>query len=927
MSHRRRPLITALGPVLLVAGLIAACGNEDRAGDCAVDGDCDGSLVCDDGSCVEPVVGADCGTDDPCPDGQVCNAEGVCVGSPGDRDGDGVADEDDNCPDVDNPTQDDADEDGIGDACAEITRPGWLPCVDSSEECALDQVCVDGLCDVVPCNGDDVCPEDGVCVGTVCRYAPACTGDGDCLEVRGECVDGRCAPGCETNAECGGRRITGCVDSECVFACTSDETCDADETCTEGFCLPNECSGTGIEGCPEGERCDGSGRCEPYTVCESNDDCFDDQYCVDGICEPLVPCLSDLSCDDGEICEGGFCLSAQECGDSTECDDSEDCVGGLCVPGLCRGHADCEADEFCDGGACVAVPEVAIDEVVILTRPAPMRPGDAVAFSAIALDGDGRAIPGVRFAFSSSEASVATFAGNTLTAGDAAGETGVTATPEGADEPESDEVVVINLGASDSTRAIVVDGVSGAPIAGALVMAEGSDPVETDDAGVADLGDASGTIHVFADARDYASFIDVPAGADLLVPLRGASGFSEVGGFTGEMNYDSVSTRGDASIGLAGAALPGNLVDLDLTGLLGDPVNTAVNIPGVGGPEIPIPGGLVLTVDFFGIGEIKGTYWARSPEGFNFAWGLAGKVQVQELIELFTGGGFDLDLPTILGVILPLFESFDHGLEFYESRSEPLVADDDDFDGDGDSDELVPDFGEFPEIDLEPAVPQRYRTEVVWPALPVIEGEQTEVAVLVGGVVVDGVGFIPTGISAGRSTGGAAPEPVILRMAPSHSGLGVGDFAVVALAFGSAGADIGTDGISLPANISARIFSGSRLPETVSFADAEFATLGAQSWDGDDRHFEGDTGDVGLTRVTVVGPDGSWAIYAAGGAVDFTLPTPPDDLDDWSEGGFARVDGIQLDGADFDELIEAGGVTLRSLNSVSTGFARSELRE
>lgn len=913
---RGSSIASALAAALVA--LVATGCNEDAARQaCVEDSDCS-SGACVEGACVAP--GEACTADADCGEGRTCNAEGVCVGSPGDADGDGIPDAEDNCPRVANPDQIDTDGDGVGDACEEITLPG--DCADSGD-CALDEVCVEGLCQVVECSlaaGRELCPDDAVCVGTICRFAPECDSDAACGEVLGSCEAGRCVPGCETNAECGGRRTTSCIDATCVYACSNDAQCDTSETCIEGFCLPNECDGTGVEGCPDGERCDGRGRCEPYTACADTGDCPDGEFCDAGICEPLVACLSDLNCSAGQICEDGYCVSATTCTDAGDCAAGESCVGGLCVPFLCRGPEDCSGDEVCEAGACIEAPAIPVASVVILTRPDAVRPGDTIGFRALALDAEGRAVPGARATWRSSVSGVGSFAGATFTAGGTSGTTEVTAA---VDAIVSAPVVVVNLGEDSGTRVVVVDAETGVAIVGALVVA-GEASFETSSSGVAELGEYAGDIHVFAEGFDYASFLDVPAGTDVLAPIREARGTAAVGGFTGRMNYDRVSTSGDASLGLAGSALPGNLVDLDLTNLLGDPINTSISVPGLGGQEFPLPGGLVLRVDFFGIGDIKRDYFARSPDGINFAWGLAGRIRVQSLIDVFTGGG-GTDLASILGIVLPLFESFDHGLQVFDSEALDLVVDVDDFDRDGNRTELLPAYGSFPRIDLGPAQPQRFRTEVRLPNLPTIGGEATEIAILVGGVIVDGVGFVPTGISAAQASAGGTPPPITLRMAPSHSGLGVGEYAVVAIAFGTDGAGFGADGISLPADIAVRMFAGARLPETVDFAAAGFPSVGDYAWNAETRAFSGDDTDSDLFRVTLVGPQGSWSVYQAGGGVGFTLPAVPSGFDDWSVEAFARVDGIEA-GATFVDLLGVGGATLRSLDSVATGFARRELR-
>ncbi|MCB9519273.1 MAG: thrombospondin type 3 repeat-containing protein, partial [Myxococcales bacterium] len=473
-------LAAAISTLALAALALTACNEGDSTGECLTSTDCSSGEACVAGTCV---TSTECATNDDCPTGS-CVA-GSCVGEPGDSDGDGIADESDNCPSVANPDQADADGDGTGDACEGIVVPGACT---SSADCELGEVCADGACASVDCTlaqSDALCPDDATCVGTICRYAPSCTRDDECAGVLGICTDGRCIPGCASNADCGGRRTTACVDAVCVYACSSDAQCDPNEGCVDGLCIPFECTGTGTAGCPDGERCDGAGRCEPYDACASNRDCAPGQTCLDGICETGRPCTSDLSCNDGELCEGGLCRSAAACEDAADCGPAESCIAGLCVPELCRGQEDCPG-QVCEAGTCVDVPDTEIASIVILSRPAPMAPGDRAALVAVALDARGAAIPGVAFAFTSDATAVASISGTTVVAGGTAGEARVTATPAGAATPVSPPITITNLGASDdrATRVAVIDAETGLPLLDAVVLF-GDSEVDVDARGAA----------------------------------------------------------------------------------------------------------------------------------------------------------------------------------------------------------------------------------------------------------------------------------------------------------------------------------------------------------------------------------------------------------------------------------------------------------
>lgn len=132
----------------VVSGFVAGCGGEES---CAPE--CRAGFVCYYGRCVPGV--RDAGDASP----GDADIPDVRPEVPGDDDGDGVVNADDNCPTVPNPDQADCDGDDQGDACDQDDDGDTIP--DPSDLCSA--------CDPPPA---DVHDEDGDGMVDVCDNCP-----------------------------------------------------------------------------------------------------------------------------------------------------------------------------------------------------------------------------------------------------------------------------------------------------------------------------------------------------------------------------------------------------------------------------------------------------------------------------------------------------------------------------------------------------------------------------------------------------------------------------------------------------------------------------------------------------------------------------------------------------------------------------------
>jgi hypothetical protein len=215
-------------------------------------------------------------------------------GPPPDADEDGLPDRYDNCIDVINPSQQDYDQDGIGDLCDDLIsgdRGGRCPvcnsCVNDDECGGQGAVCLQlqggGVC-TYPCRGDFECPDTTDCVEIG-------NGDNYCFN-----TDIYFSGVCPQGYLCGGEGTLP-TPVEDDGACHVCESCTSGEDCASGVCAsinngPSICSRS----------------CEDDTDCRNGSRCIDDggrKLCVNDNYEELGVCPSDFVCGMTNVPVGG----------------------------------------------------------------------------------------------------------------------------------------------------------------------------------------------------------------------------------------------------------------------------------------------------------------------------------------------------------------------------------------------------------------------------------------------------------------------------------------------------------------------------------------------------------------------------------------------------------------------------------------------
>lgn len=679
-----------------------------------------------------------------------------------------------------------------------------------------------------------------------------------------------------------------------------------DDDTDTGECTYNDPAGADCSSCQDlGECCEFSINCPAGAICNVEGDALYDPN------EPSNVCLK-------VVCQG-----------NADCEAPKTCsLEKLCKPPVCQNHDECPGGQSCLSGTCQTTPDVGdVASCEIVSRSTSLREGATLELSAVARNANGAVLPTIPFEWTSANPNVVAVDGNVATGGAEGGTTDVTAAVMGASVNCDGSVSLTNfpnLGNGEARVVLVADD-DGTPVSDATVVFEAGGTLTAttgpDGSATVNVAGAVDSITVVKEGWQFVSVLQ-PGTNDIFLPVPRNADETVAGGFRGKVDL-SATRKADIQLGIAGPAIPSNLLDFGLEALIGDSVNTVIDAPelGLDMEEVDLPGGVMLglgtkkfTVDGSGVrcqgdsvgDDELGCFLARSPKGPSAGWVLAGQLKLSqvtsianELSNALGGGGTeDINIGSILTAVLPLVRSLNHGInpsltveEFPKVNTADGSGDCSDPDLANYDDNCEADFTKYQKADMAASQALNVLSAVSVPDLPDLpSGNGCALgAILLSGVSLEGRGLVPLGLTAGvdviddetpdcrvagvdKPFGDNSPKledgVMPLSMAAPHSGVEGSQIFVLLLALDpDAIADTNTFQLNAIVNrvdqVSAeQSVQGSYLGYPRGTFDRTAGTVALDS---------AITG-AALQRIEIQRGDDTWLIYAPGDATNITLP-------------------------------------------------------
>ncbi|OIP40159.1 MAG: hypothetical protein AUK47_08970 [Deltaproteobacteria bacterium CG2_30_63_29] len=692
-------------------------------------------------------------------------------------------------------------------------------------------------------------------------------------------------------------------------------------------------------------------------ICAGNHKCLDDfgrpktSMCVGeqvcnagtGCCEEPFRCTSDSECEATRS-------SHRDCPDPTLaclCNQQT----GACYPFICSGDADCDTGLVCADGQCVELPATSGLQAHIVTPGGPLLVGDDLQLEVVAVEPSNPAVvvrANVTFTFASSNDAYATVGATGSLAPLSAGEVTITAkVAANAADPGDTVVFLIAPAATEPLRVTVVDQHTTLPVAdGFMVYVTDTNGVSTSAAttgGTATFGptvDFPVSVSIYDEGYTYMTLLAVApksgeSRVDVFIPATPITSavvvqnaeqteflytLNNVGAVYGKPDFSAVQQTGEIEVSLSGLSLTSSLFELDLDLIIGPPIEQY--LPSPIDQVAEIPSGITLAFN----GPIASTFVAVGEPPLRTLWTVGGRVSLFDnptLIQDIVGQVSSNDLGDIVAAILPFFRDFSSGVVI----GMPIVD------------------GAVTEQNTVLKVPTNIETTLPIQGLVRTSTSVQDLALVIGGAVMPGQGLLPLGLTAGVAhkdlngeytgtydgdpTTADVSDPIVLSMAPLHSGLEAGSrYAVVMAALSPNGGGNHTSGVV------ARLGAGSSVPALLPMPRTELPPLPEGStYDEATRTVRVTLGageSPAVVRVILAGHDGgSWVVYAPGNMSSIVLPDPANlaSVYDRADNDVNLSTLSFADPAiDYSNLIDFNGRRLDSLIETVSEFTVFQLR-